>query len=105
MTMPMITLDMLILVAGWLLAQFLFNGFEAHVPLAKRVSKLLVIFVIFLVIDLFVGRWLFYALLLLMTVGIGILHGYWFHRRHGIHWRTAEPREKYLRLIGEGGDE
>ena len=35
------------------------------------------------------------------TPGMAILHGYWFHFRYGIHWRTAEPREQYLRLIGK----
>lgn len=100
-----IILDMSIFFAGWLLAQFLFSGYEAHVPLAKRITKFLVLFVIFLAIDYFIGRWAFYGLLLLMTAAIAILHGYWFHHRHGIHWRTAEPRDEYLRLIGEGNNE
>jgi hypothetical protein len=101
----LIYLDMTIFFAGWLLAQILFNGYEAHVPLTKRVAKLAVLFAIFLAIHYFIGRWLFYTLLLLMAVGIGILHGYWFHFRHGIHWRTAEPRHRYLRLIGEENNE
>ena len=93
--------DMTIFFGGWLAAQILFKDYEAHVPLLKRLSKLGVLFLIFFAIYYFWGRWLFYSLLGLMAVGIGILHGYWFHVRHGIHWRTAEPREKYLRLIGE----
>ncbi|MEJ2263719.1 MAG: hypothetical protein P8X95_09755 [Anaerolineales bacterium] len=31
----------------------------------------------------------------------GTLLLYWFHFRHGVHWRTAEPRDRYLQLIGE----
>lgn len=96
-----IYLDMTIFFGGWLVAQILFKGYEAHVPWVKRISKLAVLFLIFLAIYYFWGRWVFYGLLGLMAVGIGILHGYWFHVRHGIHWRTAEPCEKYLRLIGE----
>lgn len=96
----MVYLDMSILVAGWFAAQVVFHGYEAHVPIVKRTAKLFVLFVVFLAIHLFAGRWLFFALLLLMAVGIGVLHGYWFHYRHGVHWRTAEPRDEYLQLIG-----
>ena len=100
-----IVLDITLLVAGWLLAQFLFSGYEAHVPITKRLSKLVVICIIFIAIRYIAGRTIFYALLLLMTTGITILHGYWFHYRNGIHWRTAEPRDKYLQLIGETKNE
>lgn len=96
----MVYLDLGILVGGWLAAQILFHGYEAHVPLAKRTAKLAVLFVVFLAIHLIAGRSIFFAFLLLMTLGIAVLHGYWFHCRHGVHWRTAEPREKYFRLIG-----
>lgn len=47
------------------------------------------------------GRVWFYGLLALMTAGIAILHGYWFHYSNGIHWRTAEPLDRYLELIGK----
>jgi hypothetical protein len=101
----LIFLDLGIFFTGWLLAQILFNGYEAHVPLSKRASKFAVLLIVFSSIHYFAGRWLFYGLLLLMALGIGILHGYWFHYRNGIHWRTAEPRDRYLQLIGEKGDE
>jgi hypothetical protein len=101
----LIFLDMGILFAGWLLAQVLFNGYEAHVPITKRASKFVVLFVVFFAVRYFIGRVPFYSLLVLMTLGIGILHGYWFHFRHGIHWRTAEPRDRYLALIGEESNE
>ena len=100
-----IVLDMSIFLLGWLIAQLLFNGYEAHVPLGKRLVKFLVLFVIFLAINLLVGRAVFYCSLLFVTVAIGILHGYWFHHRHGIHWRTAEPRAEYFQLIGESNNQ
>ncbi len=100
-----IVLDMSIFFLGWLIAQLLFNGYEVHVSLTKRIAKFLVLFVIFLAIDFFAGRWVFYGLLLLMTAAIGVLHGYWFHHHHGIHWRTAEPRAEYFQLIGESNNQ
>lgn len=103
--MNSIYMDMKIFFGGWLLAQVLFKGYEAHVPLPKRLTKLAVLFAIFFPLRYFAGRRLFYSLLLLMSLGIGILHGYWFHFRHGIHWRTAQPREKYLQLIGAEKEE
>ena len=99
----MIYLDLGIVFAGWLVAQLLFSGYEAHVPLRKRIAKIAIMLVVFALIHRFAGRAAFYSLLLLMSVGIAILHGYWFHYRNGIHWRKAEPREKYLQLIGEDG--
>ncbi len=93
--------DLAVFVGGWLVAQALFHGFEAHVPLTKRLTKLLVMALIFAAIHYGLGRPYFYGLLGVMTLGIAILHGYWFHHRHGIHWRKAEPRDKYLELIGE----
>ena len=96
----MIYFDLFFLFAGWLIAQFVFHGYEAHVPLSKRLTKFGIIFIIFAIIHYVGNRALFYGLLGIMTLGIAFLHGYWFHIRHGIHWRKAEPRDKYLKLIG-----
>lgn len=93
--------DIAIFLGGWIVAQLLFNGFEEHEPWSKRLTKIAVLTIIFGAVDYFLGRSFFYGLLGLMAIGIAILHGYWFHYRHGIHWRTAQPRDKYLRLIGE----
>ncbi len=92
-------LDLLVFFAGWVAGQFIFHAYEAHVPIAKRVAKLLAMSGVFVVVHVTFGRRFFYGLLALMTTGMAVLHGYWFHCRHGIHWRTAEPREKYLQLI------
>ena len=85
----------------WLLAQKVFHGFEAHVPITKRLTKLVVMTVILLAIYALLGRGAYYATLVILSLGIAILHGYYFHYLHGIHWRKAEPRDKYLELIGE----
>ena len=97
----MIYLDMFIFFAGWLVGQLLFQGYEAHVPWTKRIAKLVFLAAVFLPIRYWAGREWFYALLAVMAVAMGILHGYYFHFRHGIHWRTAQPRDKYLQLIGD----
>lgn len=93
--------DLLFFFCGWLIGQMLFNGYEAHLPLRKRLGKLLILTILFVAVHTLLGRQFFYGLLACMTIGMAILHGYWFHFRHGIDWRTAEPKEKYLRLIGK----
>ncbi len=99
--LPTLILDALVLTAGWLVAQVVFQGYENHVPLAKRIGKFAVLLVLFVAVNVVLGLAAFYALLTLMTGMIVVLHGYWFHHRHGIHWRTDEPRDKYLALIKE----
>lgn len=100
-----ILLDMAIFISSWAVAQLLFNGYEAHEPWSKRLTKLAVLTAVFLAVRLLLARPYFYGLLGLMTTGIAILHGYWFHYRHDIHWRKAEPRDKYLQLIGEKNED
>jgi hypothetical protein len=99
--MAIVLFDMAVFMGGWAVAQLLFSGFEAHESWAKRLTKLAVLTGVLLAVRLLWARPYFYGLLGLMTTGITILHGYWFHYRHGIHWRKAEPRDKYLQLIGE----
>ena len=95
-----INLDAFIFVATWLVAQRFFHGFEAHVPLKKRLTKFAMIGVILSIIYATAGRGAYYGALALMAGGIAVLHGYYFQYRHGIHWRKAEPRDRYLALIG-----
>jgi hypothetical protein len=92
--------DLFVFFAGWVTGQLIFHAYEAHVPITKRAAKLLAMTGVFAIVHVVLGRRFFYGLLALMTTGMTVLHGYWFHYRHGIHWRTAEPREKYLQLIG-----
>jgi O-antigen/teichoic acid export membrane protein len=100
MSLSVLALDVLVFSAGWLLAQALFSGYEQHVPLAKRLAKFVVLLLAFVAVRAIAGRTAFYVLLGAMTAAIAVLHGYWFHRRHGVHWRTAEPRDRYFKLIG-----
>ena len=93
--------DLLFLFAGWAAGQLVFGGYESHVTSRKRLAKLVIMTLVFGTVRLAFGRRVFFGLLGLMTAGMVILHGYWFHHRHGIHWRTAEPRDRYLQLIGQ----
>lgn len=93
--------DAVVFDSGWLIGLRIFRGYDAHVHPRKRLIKFALLAVVFFAIHQLAGRQWFFGLLMVMVVGIAILHGYWFHYRHGIHWRTAEPREEYLRLLGK----
>ncbi|MEM7334232.1 MAG: hypothetical protein AAF490_19255 [Chloroflexota bacterium] len=97
----MLLIDLCLLFLGWFVAQIVFNEYEAHVPLSKRVFKFCIILIALSAIHYFGSRIAFFSVIALMSIGIGILHGYWFHYRNGIHWRTAHPKEKYFQLIGK----
>lgn len=94
-------IDATLFMVFWLTAQIIFHGFEAHVPLTKRLTKFIVMSAILGGIYVILGRGAYYGTVAILTVGIAILHGYYFHYRHGIHWRTAEPRERYLELVNQ----
>ena len=100
-----VAIDVLVFLFAWAVAQVVFRGYEAHVGIPKRLMKLAVLLGISIVAHVMAGRAGFYALISALAFGIAVVHGYWFHYRNGIHWRTAEPRDKYLRLIGVLHDE
>jgi len=81
------------------IAYFLvFNNFEKHVPSKKRVSKLFVVVGVLAVIGILFGRYAFWGVITLMTIGQIILHG-WYFPKQGINGLTAEPYDKYLETI------
>ena len=91
-------IDFVIVIAGWIVGNVVFNNFEKHLPLYRRLLKLLAILIMFLVVGAFGGRIAFYLLLLLFAIGMTILHAWWFPK-HGIHGIRAEPYDQYLELI------
>ena len=92
-------------VLSWVVGSLVFAGYEAHVPWSKRMLKLVVMLGVLTVVHILLGRFWFYGVLAVAGVGMAILHGWWFHHRHGVHWRTAEPRARYLALIGRTGSD
>jgi hypothetical protein len=94
------TIDFVIVIAGGIAANAIFDNFEKHVPLTRRVAKFTVLLAILALTGLLLGRGGFYGALALLTVGQVLLHAWWFPR-HGINGLTAEPYEKYLELVRE----
>ena len=81
------------------MAYFLaFNNFEKHLPIQRRVTKLFVVVGVLAIIGILLGRFAFWGLITLMTIGQIYLHG-WYFPKHGINGLTAEPYDKYLETI------
>ncbi len=91
--------DLVVVIGGWAAGNVVFNGFEQHLPWHRRLLKLVAMLTVFTAVGVLGGRVAFYVLLAVVGFGITVLHAWWFPK-HGIHWRTAEPRERYLDLIG-----
>ena len=83
------------------IAYFLvFNNFEKHVPMPKRLAKLLIVVGVLAAIGILFGRFVFWGVIALMTIGQIYLHGVYFPK-HGINGLTAEPHDKYLEVIAK----
>ena len=89
--------EVLIVITGWAIGNVLFNAYERHVPPVRRLLKLLILIGLVCLLHVIGGRWLVFTVLALMALGMAVLHGWWFPK-HGIHWRTAEPYDEYLKL-------
>jgi hypothetical protein len=77
-----------------------FNNFEKHLSIQKRVTKLFIVIGGLAVIGFLFGKLAFWGVITLMTIGQVYLHG-WYFPKHGINGLTAEPHDKYLELIKE----
>jgi hypothetical protein len=81
------------------IAYFLvFNNFEKHLPAKRRVAKLFVVIGILAMIGILFGRYAFWGVITLMTMGQVILHA-WYFPKQGINGWTAEPYDRYLATI------
>ena len=76
----------------------LFNNFEKHVPMQRRITKLFIVVGVLAIIGFLFGRVAFWGVITLMTIGQVYLHGVYFPK-HGINGLTAEPYDKYLETI------
>lgn len=94
-------MEILIVLTIASLAYFvIFNNFEKHLPIARRVIKLFVVVSILAVIGILFSRYAFWGMIALMTIGQVYLHG-WYFPKHGINGLTAEPHDKYLEVIAK----
>jgi hypothetical protein len=98
--LPAITLtEILIVLAIASMAYFLlFNNFEKHVPMQRRITKLFIVVGTLAIIGILFSRIAFWGFITLMTIGQVYLHGVYFPK-HGINGLTAEPYDKYLETI------
>lgn len=101
-SMPSVSLtEILIVFAIASLAYFVvFNNFEKHVLLQRRLAKLFILIGILAIIGLLFGKFAFWGVISLMTIGQVYLHGVYFPK-HGINGLTAEPHDKYLEVINK----
>lgn len=98
---PLGLTDILIVLTVSSLAYFIvFNNFEKHLPIQRRLTKLLIVNGVLATIGILFGRAAFWGVITLMTFGQIYLHG-WYFPKHGINGLTAEPYEKYLQVIEE----
>jgi hypothetical protein len=98
---PISLIEILSVLAIASIAYFIvFNNFEKHLPIQKRVSKLFIVVGVLAVIGILFGRIAFWGVIALMTMGQVYLHGIYFPK-HGINGLTAEPHDKYLEVINK----
>lgn len=96
---PISIVELLIVFIIASIAYFIaFNNFEKHVPIQRRVTKLFVVVGTLAIIGILFGRFAFWGIIILMTIGQVYLHG-WYFPKHGINGLTAEPYDKYLSTI------
>ncbi|MCC7118782.1 MAG: hypothetical protein IT310_09675 [Anaerolineales bacterium] len=74
-----------------------FNKFEKHVPLQRRIVKLFIVVGVLSIIGILFSRYAFWGMIALMTLRQVYLHGVYFPK-HGVNGLTAEPYDKYLEL-------
>ena len=83
------------------IAYFLaFNNFEKHLPIKRRITKLFVVVGVLAVVGILFGRYVYWGIITLMTMGQIYLHG-WYFPKQGINGLTAEPHDKYLEVIAK----
>jgi len=74
-----------------------FKKFEKHVPMRRRIVKLLTVVGVLSIIGIVFSRYAFWGMIGLMTIGQIYVHGVYFPK-HGVNGLTAEPYDKYLEL-------
>src|SRR5262245_18368211 len=75
-----------------------FNNFEKHLPVQRRITKLIIVVGVLAIIGILFGRVAFWGVITLITIGTIYLHGVYFPQ-HRINGLPAEPYDKYLETI------
>jgi hypothetical protein len=90
--------DAAVVCAFFALGNICFGRFSEYQPRLLRVAKLVVTLAIVLGLSAFGYRMIGYALLGAGLIGLAYVHAYWLPK-HGVNGWTAEPRDRYERLI------
>ena len=76
----------------------LFGHFEEHRPKLKRLLKVVIVLGVSLILSYFKLRWVFYAVLSALALGVVYIHVIWLPQ-HGVNGWTGEPKDRYLELV------
>ena len=95
--------DAAVVLGIFAVGNILFGHFEAHKPKWRRALKVPIVIALFVAVDAAAGRAWMWALLGVSGVAVAVIHGWWLPK-HGVNGWTAEPRDRYLALLGVGPD-
>jgi hypothetical protein len=94
-----IWLDLAVFLFLLLVGHILLGHFEDYKPWWRRLLKVLLSVVLFLVLIATLGRlWAWLLFIAPVGIGLAVVHGWWLPK-HGINGWTGQPREKYLALV------
>jgi hypothetical protein len=91
--------DVAVVTALFAVGNILFGRFVEHQSRARRVLKLVVALVVTVTLAATAGRAWAYGVFALPLAAAIYVHGWWLPR-HGVNGWTAEPRERYMQLVG-----
>jgi hypothetical protein len=94
--------DFSIFFGCYLLGAICFGRFEDWKPRWRRVLKAVIATAVFWAMLQFGGRELAWGTMGVLLLAVTYIHAVWLPK-HGINGWTAEPREKYLELVGAKG--
>jgi len=91
--------EIIIVLVIAIVAYFLvFNNFEKHSPVTRRILKLGIVVGTLVILGVLFGRYVYWGVIVIMTIGQIVLHG-WYFPKKGINGLTAEPYDQYLATI------
>lgn len=91
--------DVAVVMSIFAVGNILFGHFEEHKPKWRRLLKVAVVLALVVGLSATVGRVWAYLVLAMPLIGAAVIHLWWLPK-HGINGWTAEPRDKYLELVG-----
>jgi len=91
--------EIIIVLVVAIVAYFLvFNNFEKHLPVTRRILKLGIVVGTLVILGVLFGWYVYWGVIAIMTIGQIVLHG-WYFPKKGINGLTAEPYDQYLATI------